>query len=172
MNDIDRDTEFIWHLLMYYSTITMVNYWFRTFSEFLCFCYCKNLCTYQPEIQFWFIAFTDLLNYQSLSVVCSRSTEICKLIIWIEFNFKQHILFCFLEWFQNLRVLFIWGLAEKFTGLPRYLSWNVTKWGFIFQHSPPNSPCTSSTSVAVLRSDWSKKLSTADMTSWYELFSL
>ena len=42
---------------------------------------------------------------------------------------------------------------------------------FIFQHSLPSSPHTSSITVTVLGFHWSKKWSTADMMSSNELFS-
>ena len=41
----------------------------------------------------------------------------------------------------------------------------------VFQHSLPSRPDTSSTSIAMLGSHYSKMLSTADMMSSYELFS-
>ena len=74
-----------------------------------------------------------------------------------QINSKPHLLNPTLFFVQWLTMhIELWGLAEKFIGWPRYSHW-MWQSEIYFSTSPPCGSCTSSISVAVLGSHWSKK---------------
>ena len=125
----------------------------KMFKRVLCFCFFFLL---RLRNQHLFIYYNNNKKCQ-LSIASSFSHTIwfySKLYIYIYTHTHTHIRVCW-----------------KVHRLTMIHSWNVAEWGFIFLDSAPSGSHTSSISVAVHKSHWSKMLSTADMTSLTKLFS-
>ena len=102
-NCINGDIEFIVDLLIFHFIIMMVNFYSMNLRKLLYHYYFENLlCLCQKSN----VHLNYIQTFLFISLCSGWSAEIWKYIIWIEFNSKLQILFCFINIFGMCLKLF------------------------------------------------------------------